>query len=220
MASIVSFMNRSQLLDADTHLAERIVELVSGQQIAVLITASGRIVIRGDIRRFYDGSGIAGRLQESLVREKCQWVRVDEQDDCLAECLPHTGRPLEELLWTLAFSEFSERKSCLNNGCRRDDVVRLNHWPNLTRVPFGINSHRLAALFSARPTSIALAGKILGVDESEVLQFYNAAWYAGLVTRVNRTAEPVTLVRHRNQSLISSLLKHLRRAPAAQADAC
>lgn len=220
MASIVSFINRSQRLDADTHLAARIIELVSAQQIAILVTPSGTIVIRGDIRRFYDHAGLAARVQEGLVQGQCQWQRVDEDDACLAGCLPNTGRPLEELLWTLAFKEFNDRKSCLHDGCRRDDVVRLNHWPNLTRVPFGINSHRLAALFSARPTSIALAGKILGVDESEVLQFYNAAWYAGLVTRVNRVAEPVTLVRHRNQSLISSLLKHLRRTPAVRADAC
>ncbi|MCY0965543.1 hypothetical protein [Parathalassolituus penaei] len=213
MASIVSFM-RTQHLAASENLVQRIRGLAESHQCAALVCASKRLVIRGDIGRYFDPDNLLPTLHELVLEGQCDWQRLDAGDSSLKLLSAESGRNLEDLLWTLAFNSYTEERNCMHMGCRRDDVVRLQHWPNLTRVPASRNTFRLAALFSARPTSIALAGKILGINECEVLRFYSAAWSAGLVTRVNRVAEPVKLVQHRNHSLIGALMKHLRKESA------
>lgn len=212
MNSMVSF-NRAHHLVTAEDLLEHIRAVVAAGQCAVLTCQKQHMVIRGDIGCYFDPDGMLSRLHEVSASGSCDWQKVDAGDRLLKLCGAESGRRIEDLLWTLAFNSFSEAHNCLHQGCRRDDVVHLQHWPNLTRVPSSRNTFRLAALFAARPTSIALAGKILGVAELEVVRFYSAAWACGLITRVNRQAEPVKLVQHRNHSLIGALMRHLRKEP-------
>jgi len=128
-----------------------------------------------------------------------------------ADCrdMQHTvrnGRPLQELVWQTAYSASD---GLLLPGCNRDDVIQLDMWPNLTRLNRSPNACRIAALFSARPTSIELAARILAVPLDEMFQFYSAASYAGYTTTVNKPTETLRLKPHRRQSLIKKLMLRL-----------
>lgn len=116
------------------------------------------------------------------------------------------GRNIDELMWQAAFYTSGGR---LMQGCFRDDVVELSYWPNLSRLPHTPNSMRIAALLSRYPTSIFFATRLLKVEPAEMYQFYSAARAAGLARPINRAAEEPKLEPHRNQSLLSSLLKKI-----------
>lgn len=118
------------------------------------------------------------------------------------------GRPLEELVWNCAYGMAVDG---LLPGCRRDDVVQLRQWPNLTRLNAGKQGVRLAALLSSRPTSLVLASRILDMEEREVFRFYSACKYAGMIHTVNRAEAPVVAHRreHKNITLIRRLFSHL-----------
>lgn len=131
------------------------------------------------------------------------------------------GRPLAEFWWELVYNCFdagSAARFNLRYGCRRDDVVHLSRWPNFSRVTVNPAALRMAALFSARPTSVFLASKILEVPMLEVERFYAASVASGFVERVNRQAqaEPQAPRAHRQQGLIKSLMNHLSRAYSAR----
>jgi len=119
-------------------------------------------------------------------------------------------RPIDELLWTLGYYSFN---GSLSFGCRRDDVVKMVRWPNYTRLPHDSSFHRISALLTSRPTSIVLASKLLNIPEEEVYRFYNAARYAGYVKAINRPdSEIPTPRKHKHQSLIQRLFKHMSRS--------
>jgi hypothetical protein len=116
------------------------------------------------------------------------------------------GRNIDELMWQAAFYASEGR---LMQGCYRDDVVELAYWPNLSRLPHTPNSMRIAALLTRHPTSIFFATRLLKVEPAEMYQFYSAARAAGLARPINRAVEEPKLEPHRNQSLLSSLLKKI-----------
>ena len=117
------------------------------------------------------------------------------------------GRNVDELMWQAAFYASNGR---LMTGCYRDDVVELDHWPNLSRLPLTPNAVRIAALLTRHPTSITLAGRLLKVEREELYQFYSAARCAGIARAINRKEEaPPPLPPHRNQTLLSSLLSKI-----------
>ncbi|VAW60185.1 hypothetical protein MNBD_GAMMA08-2181, partial [hydrothermal vent metagenome] len=91
-------------------------------------------------------------------------------------------------------------------GSYRNDVVELLHWPNLTRLPSTPNTMGIASLLSSCPTSITLAHRFLGIELSEIYQFYAAARCAGITRIVNRAPEEPSFKPHRNQPLLSMLL--------------
>ncbi len=116
------------------------------------------------------------------------------------------GRNIDELLWQAAYYASEGR---MMSGIYRDDVVELEYWPNFSRVPHTPNSMRIAALLSRHPTSIHFASRLLKVEQSEMFQFYSAARAAGFARAINRKVEEPKLQPHRNQSLLSSLLKKI-----------
>lgn len=116
------------------------------------------------------------------------------------------GRNIDELMWQTAFYASQGR---LMEGCYRDDVVELELWPNLSRLPYTPNSMRVAALLSRHPTSITFATRLLKVEAAEMYQFYSAARAAGFARPINRAPQEPKLEPHRNQSLLSSLLKKI-----------
>lgn len=118
------------------------------------------------------------------------------------------GRNIDELIWQAAFHASQGR---LMPGCYRDDVVELELWPNLSRLPHTPQSMRIAALLSRHPTSIFFASRLLKVSAAEMYQFYSAAHAAGFARPINRTPEEPQLKPHRNQTLLSALLGKIAR---------
>jgi hypothetical protein len=118
------------------------------------------------------------------------------------------ARPVDELLWNCVYGMAEHG---LLPGCRRDDVVQLNRWPNLTRLKCGSNGVRIAALLTARPTSLVLASRILDIDEQEVFRFYCACKYAGMIRMVNRADVPSVISgnEHKHLLLIRRLFDRL-----------
>lgn len=117
------------------------------------------------------------------------------------------GRPLDELLWTLAWHCSSGQ---LLDDCRRNDVVSFSRWPNLTRLPSNGTTARVVALMTARPSSVVLASRLLGISEDAVAQVYSAGMKAGYATPVNRVVEAPTLKPHKHRSLIGRLMDRLQ----------
>ncbi|MFO7594093.1 MAG: hypothetical protein R6X15_08640 [Pseudomonadota bacterium] len=118
------------------------------------------------------------------------------------------GRNIDELMWQAAFHASQGR---MMRGCYRDDVVELEHWPNLSRLPHTPQAMRIAALLSNHPTSIFFAMRLLKVAPAEMYQFYSAARAAGLARPINRKPEEPKLEPHRNQTLLSALLGKIAR---------
>lgn len=118
------------------------------------------------------------------------------------------GRNLDELMWEAAFYASQGR---LMKGAYRDDVVELEYWPNLTRLPHTPESLRISALLTRHPTSIYFAMRLLKVTPEEMYQFYSAARAAGVARPINRKPEEPKLEPHRNQGLLSSLLSKIAR---------
>ena len=166
--------------------------------------------------------GKTGRYAKRLARTvKSKWSLAKglgsfslrqstlKDDDPSVQEVRKKGRPLDELLWQCAWKMSNGR---LLPGCRRDDVIKLSRWPNLTRVSSSAHSMKIAALLSASPTSLVLASQILNVDEKEVFQFYSAARYAGLVETIERDDRIMTLTQGRprpNLAVVRRVLKRL-----------
>lgn len=119
-----------------------------------------------------------------------------------------TGRPISELLWFVAFHCSSE---VLLPGCQRSDVIKLKRWPNLTRLDSSENSIRIAALLSSRPTSLDLAGRILNIEKTELFRFYNAAYYSGIATSLNRKEDAFIPDQGKHNPIIPKLITYLTR---------
>lgn len=212
VASVVR-AERASILPPDTDLARYIHKLREDQSVVLFLTPDDQgIVLSGIDNCFYDPDGEASLLVHHMRASQLRVYRSHSRElsnNILPRLNNVRGRPMEELLWIAGFTGYTEERCCLDAGCRRDDVIRLNYWPNFTRLPTTANSFKLASLFSSRPTSIVLAAHILDVPEHEVMQFYNAACYSGLASRLNRQAEPVQTRTHRQHGLIRNLFNHL-----------
>lgn len=117
-----------------------------------------------------------------------------------------SGRNIDELMWKAAFYNSNGR---LMEGCYPADMVELDHWPNLSRLPHTTNTARIAALLSRHPATIAFVARLLHIAPTEAYLFYSAASAAGLAKPVNRTQDEPKLEPHRHQTLLSSLLKRI-----------
>ncbi|MCY0965599.1 hypothetical protein [Parathalassolituus penaei] len=141
-------------------------------------------------------------------------IQALEANDSRLTGIQQSGRPLDELLWNCAF-QLSDGK--LLPGCRRDDVIRLQRWPNFSRLTRTPNSLKITALLTSRATSLVLASRILHISEDELYQFCSAAHYAGYSTAVNR-ADVVQLADHNSSprfTIVQKLLKQLKLRPQA-----
>lgn len=177
----------------------------------LLIDPASELVIAGAEGRYIKRLARTVKSKWSLSKGKghfCRRHSALSDSDPVLERTRQDGRPLNELLWDYAWRWSDGR---LLPDCRRDDVAKLTRWPNLTRVSSSANSMRIAALLTARPTSLVLASRILNVEEKELFQFYSAARYAGLTDSVNRDARVVSMTQgsRRNLGMIRRLLKHL-----------
>lgn len=92
-------------------------------------------------------------------------------------------RDVGELLWIAAYHASAGR---LPAGCSRFDVIRLAHWPNLSRLPADPSTMNFCALLSRRPSAVHVARKLVRASEAEAYRFYSAALSAGALETVSR----------------------------------
>ncbi len=116
------------------------------------------------------------------------------------------GRNIDELMWMAAYYISDGR---LIQGCYRYDVVEIQHWPNLTRLPHTPNTPRIISFLRRYPTSITLVSHLLKIEAEEIFQIYSAAHCAGLTRIINRKPEEPELNPHRNHTLLSALLNKI-----------
>ncbi|GAA4787504.1 hypothetical protein [Lysobacter hankyongensis] len=124
-------------------------------------------------------------------------------------------RDLSELLWIAGYHASAGR---LPADANRHAVIKLAHWPNLSRLPRTPDMYRLCALLARRPSSIHLAGKLLGVNEVQAFRFFSAAHAAGAIEMVTRThgissanddEEPAADALPPSETSLGSMLKQL-----------
>ncbi len=133
-------------------------------------------------------------------------IAILGKHDKRSPSVENVGRSVDELLWKAAYYSSEGR---LMQGCYPADMVEIDYWPNLTRLPHTSNTARIIALLSRHPAPVAFVARLLKVPADEIYQFYSAARCAGLAKPINRKFEEPTLEPHRNQSLISSLMKKI-----------
>lgn len=150
----------------------------------------------------------------------CSWPRsryverkLDDQDIDRCGKDGRLGRNIDEFIWHAALAAAQGR---LIEGCRRDDVVLLKHWPNLTRLAVTPNAVRIAALLTRYPTTVSLAYRLLKIPAGELNDFYSAAYSAGWAIAVNRgpnaeETDVTELVAHRQRGLLSQILDRISR---------
>lgn len=125
---------------------------------------------------------------------------------------PQDERDLAELLWIAGYHASIGR---LPAGSNRHDILKLRHWPNLSRLPSTPDMFRLCALLARRPSSITLAGKLVDVDESTAFRFFSAAQAGGAIEVVSRAFDPAAAAREAEQSAqtaetsLSTMLRQL-----------
>lgn len=174
------------------------------QDIQLEIEGAGRLLLLSSRGEYFFNSGDLSELLSSAP-QRCK-LSILEPDDRRIPKSGTVGRNIDELMWHAAFHVSRGR---LMQGCHFDDVVELEYWPNLTRLPHTPNTMRIAALLARHPTSIFFATRLLKIESSEMYQFYSAARAAGFARAVNRKPEEPKLEPHRNQTLLASLLKKI-----------
>ncbi|SCZ59286.1 hypothetical protein [Thiohalomonas denitrificans] len=178
---------------------------VNEQNVAISLLGAGELIVlstRGEY--FVDGPSL-----EPFCRAPADQLEVT----VLAKADPRIlsikrGRDIDELMWQAGFHASAGR---LMDGCYRDDVIKLSHWPNLSRLPTTPNTTRLCAVLTRYPTSVVLIGSLLKVPSDELYQFYSAARCAGLAHTVNREPDEPALPPHRSQTLLSKLIDRIMR---------
>lgn len=205
-AESVHVQFEEEVFSPDDYLINIIKRAVkNNQNIHISIPSVGNLIIRSSSGEYIDNT-------EDL-KGFCQYPASEYKVNIISDKDVETdrnriGRNIDELMW---FASFHISNGRLMEGCYRDDVVELMHWPNLTRIPGTPNTMRLASLLSQYPTSITLACRLLRIDKAEAYQFYSAARCAGLARAVNRVPEEPPLKPHRNQALLSLLLNKIAR---------
>jgi len=94
---------------------------------------------------------------------------------------PLSWRAINHLLWDAAFHGSQGR---LIQGCTKFDIIKLNRWPNLTRLAITPNAARICALLIRNRTTIELIRRILNIEDTEVYQICSAAHSAGIANMV------------------------------------
>ena len=171
-----------------------LLQLEGGGDLVVLSSLGEYFSRITDEQRFFTAP--VGEVKVSVLAKGDHWIHPADA----------IGRNIDELLWKAAFYNSRGR---LLQGCHPVDMVELDHWPNLSRLPHTSNTHRFIALLYRPPASIGFAARLLKIDPAEIYQFYSAARCAGMAKPINRSEEEPRLEPHRNQSLLSILLNKL-----------
>lgn len=199
-----STLLEDEMFSPDDYIINIIRRAVQNKQnIHISLAGNGSIIVNSSAGEYLDSSE---NIEEFCTHPASEYkINILSEEEARLDS-NRTGRNIDELMWIAAH--------CLSNGklmegCFRDDVVELMHWPNLTRLPSTPNAMRLASLLTNHPTSITLAYRLLKIDKEEAYQFYSAARCSGLARSVNRVPEEPQLKPHRNQALLGLLLNKI-----------
>ena len=132
-------------------------------------------------------------------------LRMTPCHDCAIRA-HDVARDLDELLWVAAYYASGGR---LLVDTSKFDVLELNYWHNLSRLPATPNMMLLCALFGRRSHSISLARKRLGVSEEEAYRFYSAALASGALRRVSTPTAAFKEEEPPEPMTLSKTLSHL-----------
>ncbi len=180
--------------------------VVNKQDILLTVKGKGDLLLLGSRSEYFlninDDSDF---FRTPLTKVK---VSLLPEDDPRIPAEDAIGRGVEELMWKAAYHASAGR---LMKGCYRDDVVKLESWPNITRLPHVTSDIRIAALLYHYPTSVSLASRLLKIDLGLVSQFYSAARAAGLAIAINRTNREPPLEPYRSPYRFKALLKKVAR---------
>ncbi|MEJ2063302.1 MAG: hypothetical protein P8X74_08520 [Reinekea sp.] len=125
-----------------------------GSDIKIILDDDTYLIVMGRSNQYLSSTD---NLERFIHQDIWKDIRVSSAEAFHFEQNHPEKRDLAELLWHLAYHQSA---GGLLPGCRRDDVIKLIQWPNFTRLPKSPESHRIAALFSRRATSIVLASRI------------------------------------------------------------
>ncbi len=203
----MSRLQASMFTDVDaarsgTDLCQQVMRALDKQQCCTLNTSGQVFLINGREKRYLNdtqGSEYPKEWDEQLL--------VEPENSQRMQMTGLSGRPVDELLWSLAWHDSGGQ---MLEGCRRNDVVSFSRWPNLTRLPKSADTYRIVALLKARPTSVVLAARLLGISEDNVVQVYCAGQRAGYAHPINRVAAVPEIKPHRHRSLIVRLFQRLQ----------
>ncbi|TIC85362.1 hypothetical protein [Crenobacter intestini] len=93
----------------------------------------------------------------------------------------------QSVLWQLALKSARGR---MPEGVGADSLIRLRHWPNLTRLAPLPDAMRMAAFWTRTPASPRMALRMLGVEVADLCNFIAACHAIGLID--TRRASPQT----------------------------
>merc|ERR1711941_20822 len=175
----------SDISDNWTSLTAQLQDVRSLGQCGCLMVAGQRLLVHGGEACYLDEPGMLSdwlNLPSGHGPSVNSFERLMPDSNEMQEVIQR-GRPLDELLWMTAWLHSDGE---LLSGCRRDDVVSFQRWPNLSRLPHLASTHRIVALLTQRPSSIVLASRLLKIPESEVAQVYSAGQRAGYAAPINR----------------------------------
>lgn len=165
-------------------LAKRLAASHSNARIA--LPGRGEVSIMPDQHKFYANvPDMAEFCQAPAAAFEVSTLRKDE--DAHLHEMGH-ARNINELFWQAAFHASQGRlieSSSNGETVHIYDVIRLHHWPNLTRLPKTQNTMRICALLTRSPSTIMLVPRKLGIEPREVYQVYSAACSSGLVNVIS-----------------------------------
>ncbi len=188
----------------DDYLAGVLRRVVERQQdVIVTLDGIGEIAIRPARGEFYDDDApnVSAFCAAPAHRYRVRPMTNEERTRRSGQRSSHN---IDELMWTAGF--FASRGRPIEGTLFDFDVVRIRHWPNLSRLPQTPNTMRIVALLTRYPTSLAVTQRLLKIEKSEVFWVYSAARCAGLVQVVNAGADAPAIGVHRHQSLLGKLL--------------
>jgi len=172
------------------------------QCIEIRFSGKERIVVDGQRRLYWpinQSDQFFSKSPSSLIEVKIlSCTGLFQMNTTMARLLP-------ELEWQLAYSLFGSTAMPAVN-----DVLYLDAWPNLTRLPCRESFYAIAALLSTRPTSPEMIHRITGVPREDCYQFCHAAKEAGYLRSVGRNRDREQLPPCNNSSIIKALLVRLR----------
>lgn len=158
-------------------------------------------------------------LPKSLLNSRI-YRRNEKQTSIIQDRIETDGRGMsfESFLWKVALYTSQGR---LPQGTKIEDVARLKHWPNLTRLYPVAGSMRITTLMVNQQRSLPLIAKVLNIPTGRVFAFYSAAYAIGIASG-NRNAIEVDThcmpQRHRDHGLLGGILKRLKKHADSDAE--
>ena len=151
-------------------------------------------------------------LPTSLINSRL-YKRNEKETNIIQDKIEKEGRGIsfDAFLWKVALCTSQGR---LPLGTKLEDTAYLTHWPNLTRLYPVVGSMRMTTLMVNQPRSLPLIAKVLKIPLGRVFAFYSAAYAIGIASGNANVIEADSQCmpqRHRDHSLLGSILKRLKK---------